>query len=110
MYELTKSQFQLFEDDGSGRFGFGSGRHDQTLFSIHARLLHFDLTFPQEVVSLDGETSGESFYFSDGGTQEPHIWYACKGQVNLQRHIRFNFDEVRKFLIIFGMGNMGSPN
>ncbi|HLB94300.1 MAG TPA: hypothetical protein VJJ81_03550 [Candidatus Babeliales bacterium] len=37
VYKLT-SNLELFQDDGTAPMGFGSGRHDQTLFSIFARL------------------------------------------------------------------------
>jgi len=38
MYELSKN-IQLFEDDCTTPNGFGTGRHDQTLFSIFVKLL-----------------------------------------------------------------------
>lgn len=42
IYELAKD-IKNFEDDGSAPAGFGAARHDQTLFSIFARLLHYDI-------------------------------------------------------------------
>ncbi len=39
MYRLA-SRLELFADDGSAKLGFGAGRHDQVLFSIHAYLLN----------------------------------------------------------------------
>lgn len=36
-YEMVKN-IRLFEDDGTTPNGFGTGRHDQTLLSIHAHL------------------------------------------------------------------------
>jgi len=39
MYRLA-SHLELFADDGSAKLGFGAGRHDQVLFSIHAHLLN----------------------------------------------------------------------
>lgn len=38
MYKLTYD-IDLFADDGTSRYGFGGGRHDQTLFTIYAHLL-----------------------------------------------------------------------
>ena len=38
MYELSKDPY-YFVDDGTTPDGFGTGRHDQTLFSVYARLL-----------------------------------------------------------------------
>lgn len=37
VYKLT-ANLDLFKDDGTAPMGFGAGRHDQTLFSIFARL------------------------------------------------------------------------
>lgn len=42
MYELTKD-LENFNDDGSAPNGFGTARHDQTLFSIYARFLKFPI-------------------------------------------------------------------
>lgn len=42
MYELTKT-FRSFVDDGTTPEGFGTGRHDQTLFSVIARLQKFNV-------------------------------------------------------------------
>lgn len=42
IYELTK-KLNFFEDDGSAPLGFGFARHDQTLFSIQARLLGYEV-------------------------------------------------------------------
>lgn len=42
MYELAKD-IRNFEDDGSCPRGFGWARQDQTLFSIHARLLNLEI-------------------------------------------------------------------
>ncbi len=38
LYELSKN-LELFKDDGSARYGYGEGRHDQILFSIYAHAL-----------------------------------------------------------------------
>ena len=42
MYELSKD-IRNFVDDGTTPEGFGTGRHDQTLFSIYARLCNFHI-------------------------------------------------------------------
>ena len=42
MYELSKN-LKNFEDNGSCPDGWGSGRHDQTLFSILARKLNYSI-------------------------------------------------------------------
>ena len=54
MYNLTKN-LKNFEDDGSSIYGFGVGGHDQTLFSIHARLLQLDLIQSHTTVYLNHE-------------------------------------------------------
>jgi len=41
MYDLT-TNISLFADDGTASMGFGSARHDQTLFSIFACLNNFN--------------------------------------------------------------------
>jgi hypothetical protein len=38
---LLAHNMQLFEDDGTTSRGFGGARHDQTLFSIRARILGY---------------------------------------------------------------------
>lgn len=43
MYNHVKNDFYLFEDDGTSTQGFGKHRHDQTLFSIYARLLNLKI-------------------------------------------------------------------
>ena len=42
VYELTKDM-RYFIDDGTAPDGYGCGRHDQTLFSIYARLLGYNI-------------------------------------------------------------------
>lgn len=39
MYECVRDDFRAFVDDGTTPNGFGTGRHDQPLFSIYAYLL-----------------------------------------------------------------------
>jgi len=38
MYQHSK-ELDLFEDDGTAKFGYGEGRHDQTLFTVYALCL-----------------------------------------------------------------------
>jgi len=47
MYELSK-EMRPFMDDGTTPDGFGTGRHDQALFSIYARLLNLKITMYYE--------------------------------------------------------------
>ena len=44
MYEFTKD-IKNFTDDGTCPDGWGTGRHDQTLYSILARQLHLDINY-----------------------------------------------------------------
>ena len=41
-YEMSKD-LRYFQDDGSAKMGFGAARHDQTILSIWAALLHLDI-------------------------------------------------------------------
>jgi hypothetical protein len=45
VYNLA-SNINLFKDDGSALFGYGAGRHDQTLFTIYAHILNLNI-FPE---------------------------------------------------------------
>lgn len=40
---LLAHDLRAFEDDGTAPWGFGGARHDQTLFSIQARLLNYKI-------------------------------------------------------------------
>jgi hypothetical protein len=42
LYQMA-SEIEFFTDDGSAPKGFGYARHDQTLFSIKAKLLHLEV-------------------------------------------------------------------
>lgn len=46
MYECARTDFRAFVDDGTTPNGFGTGRHDQALFSIYARLLGLTIFTP----------------------------------------------------------------
>ena len=54
MYELSKN-IRNFVDDGTAPEGFGTGRHDQTLFSIHARLCNASILQWAGTFDIDGE-------------------------------------------------------
>lgn len=55
IYNLTDN-LELFKDDGSAKYGYGAGRHDQTLFSIFAHVLKLKI-YPEGFfnIQLDGE-------------------------------------------------------
>jgi len=78
---------ELFADDGSAPCGFGWGRHDQTLFSIRARLLDFDLVPPQKDVMLSCCGKDVQFHFDCVVAAEPHILYQNKGQLSFREHL-----------------------
>lgn len=42
----------LFADDGTAKYGYGAGRHDQILFSIYAHALKLNI-FPEGWIDLD---------------------------------------------------------
>lgn len=62
MYELAKD-INNFVDDGSAPWGYGGGRHDQTLFSIVARRLNLHVTIiherPAVIIPLQLHINGE---------------------------------------------------
>jgi uncharacterized lipoprotein YehR (DUF1307 family) len=68
MYNVTKNHFELFIDDGTAPNGFGNSRHDQTLFSIYARLLGLN------ILLHDTQGTGQQTNLSINGTKIPvHI-------------------------------------
>jgi hypothetical protein len=46
IYDYVAKDVSLFVDDGSALLGFGSGRHDQTIFSIYGRRLNLKMFNP----------------------------------------------------------------
>ena len=50
IYEHAKD-LTYFEDDGSAKYGYGHGRHDQILYSIYAHALNLHI-FPQGLSTL----------------------------------------------------------
>lgn len=84
MYKLAHD-IKNFEDDGSAPQGFGSARHDQTLFSIYARKLGFEVYRSLKKRRLPLEIEGKTHYV--GIDQFIHF----------SRH-NFNRKEMKKFL------------
>ena len=85
VYELTHD-LRFFQDDGSARLGFGWGRHDQTIFSVRARLLGLDLIPAKEEVYLSCGDELVPFMFADNANG--HIFYTCKGMIKFWDHVR----------------------
>lgn len=79
MYELSKD-IQNFTDDGTCPDGWGTGRHDQTLFSILAKQLGFDVQThdnPNVECNLLIDNSKKKFHLThrpDGVTSETTIF------------------------------------
>lgn len=64
MYQHAR-ELDLFADDGTSKNGFGSGRHDQPLFSIYAYLNNLTIN-----------SEGVSHIIADGVDQQIHIhWH-----------------------------------
>lgn len=81
IYELSKD-LKYFEDDGSAPLGFGWARHDQTLFSIQARLMGLRLVatyrdWQQEIPKISRQSL------------EAHIVYRYNGKIDFAKYIRF---------------------
>jgi hypothetical protein len=88
MYELSKD-LRNFQDDGSSMYGFGLARHDQTLYSIQARLLGLTLIEPHKDVTLTAGDTSFTVHVGDSVTAQPHIFYNCKGQLDFTDSIRW---------------------
>lgn len=63
-----------FVDDGTAPQGFGWGRHDQLLYSIHATLLGFKIFSRFDSISVESEGKKISFVFNDSIAGTP-IWF-----------------------------------
>ncbi|MFH1254763.1 MAG: hypothetical protein V1646_05035 [bacterium] len=89
LYELTKD-LKFFEDDGSAPLGFGLARHDQTLFSIQARLLGFETipTYKNCQLSTQGKTFNIHIS-SQNSIENAHIVYHYKGKINFSSYLKF---------------------
>lgn len=72
MYELTKT-IAYFEDDGTTPHGFGTGRHDQTLFSIFAQKLRLKIFRKKDL--LEERTAESYFHFKKQLATEQYIRY-----------------------------------
>lgn len=89
IYELTKD-LKYFEDDGSAPLGFGLARHDQTLFSIQARLLGFE-TIPMNkncTLSTNGKTFNINIS-SPSCEKNAHIVCHYRGKINFLLSLKF---------------------
>ena len=89
MYELSKD-LKNFEDDGSAPKGFGWGRHDQTLFGIHAYLLGLKLL---EMHRLEADSSEKkickvSSYFKRDW-RDAHIVFHGYHRLKCRNKIKF---------------------
>ncbi|MCX6991188.1 MAG: hypothetical protein NTX49_09040 [Chlamydiae bacterium] len=66
LYQMT-SEIEFFTDDGSAPKGFGYARHDQTLFSIKARLLNLNVhkALRGEPITLRSKGEKKTVHLSD---------------------------------------------
>lgn len=69
MYELSKD-IRNFVDDGSTPNGFGSARHDQTLFSIFAQKLHLKI-MRGGMLNTRAETPYSGFFIFKTSNHKP---------------------------------------
>lgn len=86
-YDLAK-ELHLFADDGTAPLGFGWARHDQTIYSVYARLLKLDLVLPCKDTELTAGGKSFTVHTCDFDGHNPHIFYNCKGQVKTMEHLR----------------------
>lgn len=70
MYELSKD-IKNFEDDGTSPEGWGTARHDQTLFSIQARKLKYD-------IQIHDSDSIDCNLYIDGKNEKIHVTHDIK--------------------------------
>lgn len=78
-YRLA-SDITLFEDDGSSKLGFGSGRHDQTLFSVYAHLGKFNLNSQGwTLLKVDGENIPFHIHWDRGSVNNQTTIYRSRG-------------------------------
>lgn len=76
---LLSSNLALFMDDQSAKMGFGSARHDQTLFSIFARVLKFNVN--QEGwsnLTIDGKKVPFHYHYHWAEVTESTCIYSCR--------------------------------
>jgi hypothetical protein len=101
LYHMSKD-IRYFQDDGSAPGGFGWARHDQTLFSIVARLLHFK-TF-ESSFSINGKEyyiAGSLECFNkannDYDLKEKMIWAHTRTEIDTsfcQQYIRYKESKI----------------
>jgi hypothetical protein len=86
MYELSKD-IKYFIDEGTTPYGY-TGRHDQTLFSIYARLNNFFI-FP----SWNGvyELDGKQIPFSIAPGSDPRVIGNADIIIHGDHQSRYNF-------------------
>ena len=82
LYECSKD-LTLFEDDGSAKFGYGEGRHDQILFSIYAHALHMT-TFNDGWINLPLQTGNKLVHIHWHPNQINHnsVLYRSRWDIN----------------------------
>jgi hypothetical protein len=97
MYECVRDDFRAFEDDGTTPNGFGTGRHDQTLFSVYARLLGLNVLIIDNkngdmtnLTTLDGRTVPVHItWMTDHVNDKTVIWHSRGGGAHLKSCIRY---------------------
>ncbi|MCE5316939.1 MAG: hypothetical protein LLG04_06200 [Parachlamydia sp.] len=79
-YDLT-----LFADDGSAKLGFGEARHDQTIFSIFARVLNFRTNAGEgwSDLSVDGKMIPFHYHWNSDNVNNRTCLFTCRFNNNL---------------------------
>jgi len=94
IHELTRD-LRNFADDGSCPRGFGDARHDQTVFSIFARLNGMKIQRASHRPTRIFLTVGNKKipFYMDHNTKifdhNTHIFYACKGWLDFSKDIKY---------------------
>jgi hypothetical protein len=73
------SNINLFKDDGSALFGYGAGRHDQTLFTIYAHVLNLNI-FPEGFFNYKFNTYHTHWDRAEVNNQT--LVYRCRSDIN----------------------------
>ncbi len=85
MYNLA-SHLDLFADDGSARLGYGTGRHDQILFSIFANVLKLKFeTQGWMNLSIDGKSVPMHFHWDSKEINEKTTIYRSRHKIKPAR-------------------------
>lgn len=79
IYELA-SDLNFFADDGSASMGFGAARHDQTLFSIYAKLLNFKVHNGDgwSELTVNGEKIPFHYHWDKNKINDKTCVYSCR--------------------------------